>query len=345
MRRNSPIHSALQSTIFVPCLFLGLALDTASGAALAQAAAPPPPPPGALATAVPATAAKTEAKGGTTPSDKEKEVLADLESGAAALGQLDIAAAQGYFEQAFARCDAAALKGPILAKVYMALGSLYAGYLQQLPQGTEFLKLAFQSDPNVKTLPEATNSQVLTAVQMVKEKLGLATTAKAEPQGPPATNAFGGFWVVKHQRVSSAKRLYPLGLWVETNPMVAVNGVRLYFRIPSDRVFTVGMMQKKGNQWGLLIDCSAIALLDPTKLFYYYEVLGGDGSVIAHEGTASEPMEIEMFKEGAFQGQQPMLPGMPEPKQCNPDDAAPCPPWEPHCKDVACVGNEDCVTG
>lgn len=318
---------------------LCLALGVGSSTAVAQGAPPPPPPPPPPSPGVAAPIAARAA----APTVKEKDVLADLQAGAAAVAQLDLAAAQGYFEQAFAKCDAASIKGPVLAKVYMALGSFYAGYLQQVPQGAAFIKLALQSDPKVETIPEVNNSQVEATVKMVKEGLGLTAPAPEEAAGPPAANSLGGFWVMRHTRVETAKRLYPMGLWAEINPMVAVNGVRLSFRTPSDRQFTVGMMQRKGNQWGLLIDCSAIALLDPKELFYYVEVIGGDNSVIANEGTASEPIKIQLVPDKKFQGQQPNLPGNPELTRCNPDDATPCPPWDPHCKDIACAGNEDCL--
>jgi hypothetical protein len=36
---------------------------------------------------------------------------------------------------------------------------------------------------------------------------------------------------------------------------------------------------------------------------------------------------------------------MQQPEKCNPDQAAPCPPWDPHCKDMPCATNEDCVRG
>jgi len=316
-------------------------LTLAAGNLLAQGSPPPPPPPGAGQPAPPAPGSGAAAAPALDPV-KEREIIDHVVAGKQAVTKLDLAAAQMHFEQAFAKCDQYQVTGPLLARVYMALGSLFAGFLQQIPQGTEFMKMALATDPNVRPEPELTNATVTTTYDMVRERLGITGPAQVQPgagMGP------GGFWVMKHQRVTQAKRMFPLGLHLESNPMVAIQSARLYFRLPSDRNYQAAEMQKKGAFYGLLIGCDAIALLDPQAIYYYIEVIGGDGSVISSEGSAASPIEIKMVEEGVFQGEQPNLPGMPPHDKCNPEDAAPCPPWDPHCHDMPCVTTEDCLGG
>lgn len=318
----------------------------ASSAALGQAPPPPPPPPpGAAQPAAPAPAASAAPASSLDPV-KEREIIDAIVSGKQAVLKLDLAAAQMFFEQAFAKCDEYQVKGPLLARVYMGLGALFAGYLQQVPQGTEFIKMALTTDPSVRPEAELINDKVTGIYNMVRERLGITGPAQVSgggaggQSGPP-----GAFWVMKHIRQTQAKRMYPIGLHIEANPMVAIQGVRLYFRLPSDRNYQAADMQRNGNLYGLLIGCDAIALLDPQAIYYYIEVMGGDGSIVANEGTAASPIEIKMIEEELFQGQQPNLPGMAELEKCNPEDAAPCPPWDPHCHDMPCVTTEDCLGG
>jgi hypothetical protein len=319
-----------------------------SAGALAQAPPPPPPagPPGAVTPPPPPppgpVAAPAAAAAPAIDPMKEREIIDSIVSGKGSLKTLDLATAQMYFEQAFAKCDEYQVKGPLLARVYMALGALYAGFLQQIPQGTEFMKMALQASPAVSPEAELTNDTVQATFNMVRERLGITGPAMID-QGVGGPMAPGGFWVMKHDRVTQSKRMFPFGIFIESNPMVAIQGVRLYFRLPSDRTYQAADMQKNGAFFGMLIGCDAIALLDPEAIYYYIEIIGGDGSVIAREGDVNSPIEIKMVEEAAFQGVHPNLPGLKDPEKCNPDDAAPCPPWDPHCHDIPCVTTEDCV--
>jgi hypothetical protein len=315
------------------------ALFLAGGALLAQALPPPSPGP-AAATAAPEAAPALDPV-------KEREVIDLVVAGKKAVVALDLATAQIQFEQAFARCDEYQVKGRLLARVYLALGSLYAGYLQQVPQGAEFMKMALMADASITPEQELVNEAVTTTFTMVRERLGITGPAKIQGgEGTPGGAALpGGFWIMRHERVTRAKRMFPLGLHLESNPMVAIQGVRLYFRLPSDRVYQVADMQRKDNLYGMLIGCDAISLLDPEAIYYYIEVIGGDGTVVAAEGNVAAPIEIRMVPEEEFTGEQPMLPGLQTPPKCNPEDATPCPPWDPHCHDMACVTTEDCLGG
>jgi hypothetical protein len=319
----------------------------AAGNLLAQAPPPPPPPPpgaGQPTPPPPAPGAPAAAPAPALDPVKEREIIDHIVAGKQAVTALDLAAAQMHFEQAFAKCDQYQVTGPLLARVYMALGSLFAGYLQQIPQGTEFMKMALSTDPTVAPEAELTNETVSSTYDMVRERLGI--TGPAQVSGVPGAGVGpGGFWVMKHNRVTQAKRMFPLGIHLESNPMVAIQSARLYFRLPSDRNYQAAEMQKKGALYGLLIGCDAIALLDPQAIYYYIEIIGGDGSVIASEGSSASPIEIKMVDKSVFTGEQPNLPGMPPLEECNPEDAAPCPPWDPHCHDMPCVTTEDCLAG
>ncbi|MFO8072900.1 MAG: hypothetical protein R6V85_13585 [Polyangia bacterium] len=312
---------------------------------------PPPPPPQQeqQPAARPGAAQPEQAapESGLEP-EQEREVIDFIVAGKRAVGELDLATAQVNLEQAFAKCDEYGCKGALLARVYMALGALYVGFLQQVPQGTEFMKMALGADPSVKPEEELSNDAVRTTFDMVRERLGITGPVKVDQQQGQTAGAGdmpGGFWVMKHERITRAKRMYPLGIYIETNPMVAIQGVRLYFRLPSDRNYQMAEMQRNESMYGMLIGCDAIALLDPRAIYYYIEVIGGDGSVIANEGTAQSPIEVRMVEEAEFQGEQPTLPGMEPPQRCDPEEAAPCPPWDPHCHDMPCVTEEDCVGG
>lgn len=311
----------------------------------AQAGAPPPPPPPGAQAGVPAPATAPSAAADPAA---EADIAGTLEEGKRALAALDLATAQIQFEAAFSKCDQYRVQGRLLARVYMALGALFAGYLQQIPQGTEFMRLALTNDPAALPEREISNDTVIATYNNVRERLGIAAPAQGQaiaggPQGPGAAAGQGGFWVMKHERVLQAKRMYPLGIYVETNPMVAVKSARLYFRLPSDPTFQVTEMRRNQNMYGMAIGCDAISLLDPEALYYYIEIIGGDGSIIAAAGSLNAPVEIRMVDEASFKGAQPILPGMKEPAKCNPDDAAPCPPWDPHCHDTPCDVDEDCV--
>ncbi len=299
-------------------------------AALNGAAQVPAPPPPTMAAAP-----------GLDPI-KEREIIDHVVNGKSSIKTLDLASAQMYFEQAFAKCDEYQVTGPLLARVYMALGSLFAGYLQQVPQGTDFMKMALSADPTVKPEADLLNDTIQTTFDMVRERMGITGPAQID-QGGGVSVGPGGFWVMKHQRVTQAKRMFPFGIYVVSNPMVAMQGVRFYFRLPSDRNYQMADMQKNGDMYGILIGCDAIALLDPSAIYYYIQVIGGDGSIIGNEGTIDNPIEMRMVDQAAFMGQQPNLPGMPPHEMCNPDDAAPCPPWDPHCHDIPCVTEEDCI--
>ncbi len=354
-------RSHFTETMFATALAAALLL---AGATLLAQAPPPPPPPGPAATPTPppppgpaATPtpppppgeAAAPAAAATPAIDpvKEREIIDFLVAGKKAVVALDLATAQIQFEQAFSRCDEYQVKGPLLARVYLALGSLYAGYLQQVPQGAEFMKIALMADPSIAPEQELVNEAVSTTFAMVRERLGITGPAKIQggEGGAGGQGLPGGFWVMRHDRVTQAKRMYPLGIHLESNPMVAIQGVRLYFRMPSDSVYQVADMQRRDNLYGMLIGCDAISLLDPEAIYYYIEVIGGDGSVVAGEGNAAAPIEIRMVPEEEFTGEQPMLPGLQTPPKCNPEDAAPCPPWDPHCHDMACVTTEDCLGG
>jgi len=273
---------------------------------------------------------------------KEREIIDALVEGKRSVGALDPTTARLQFEQAFAKCDEYQVKGKLLARVYMALGALYAGFMQAVPQGTEFMRLALTTDSTVEPERELLNETVTATFTMVRERLGIVGPAMIDQAGGQGS---GGFWVMKHNRIVQAKRMYPLGIYMETNPMVAVQSARLYFRLPSDQTYQVAEMQRNKSMYGLLIGCDAIALLDPEAIYYYIEVVGGDGSIIAAEGSLNAPVEIKMVDDTVFQGTQPNLPGLPEPPKCNPDDAAPCPPWDLHCHDIPCDVDEDCVGG
>ena len=307
----------------------------------AQTQAPPPPPPVQAETQDSSNASLEAA----VDPVKEREVIDNIVNGKQAVTALDLATAQMYFEQAFTKCDEYHVKGALMARTYMALGSFFAGFLQQVPQGTEFIKMALAENAAVQPEPELTNEIVINTFNMVKKQLGLTGAAQTGQvnQGGAAAISPGGFWVMKHKRITQAKRMHPLGIYIEVNPMVAITGVKLYFRLPSDRNYQAAPMQKNGNMFGMFIDCDVIALLDPQALYYYIEVIGGDGSIIANEGTLANPIEIKLIKKEDFQGTQPVLPGMDDASECNPDEAAPCPPWNPHCHDTPCVTSEDCI--
>jgi hypothetical protein len=309
----------------------------AAGKGAAAPAKAPPPPPAGVTTAPPAAA--------TSALDplKEREIIDAIVEGKRAISAMDPVTARLQFEQAFAKCDEYGAKGKLLARVYMALGALYAGFMQAVPQGTEFMRLALTTDPTVEPERELVNEMVTATFTMVRERLGIVGPAKINQAG--GGQGAGGFWVMKHNRILQAKRMYPLGIYMETNPMVAVQAARLYFRLPSDQTYQVADMQRNKSMYGLLIGCDAIALLDPDAIYYYIEVVGGDGSIIAAEGSLSAPIEIRMVDDTLFQGVHPILPGMPQPEKCNPDDAAPCPPWDQHCHDIPCATEEDCVGG
>ena len=308
---------------------------------------PPPPPPGAGVAAQPAQPPPTPPAAQTPVKDENTRAVIDsLEQGNQAIKSLDLTTAQMYFEQAYAKCDEAGITGPLLARTYMSLGALHAGYLQLIPQGVEFMKLALNIDKATEPDKAIANKQATMALEMVKESMGLATAKKAEaPQAGFAGPQASGFWVMKHEPVTTAKRMHPLGVFVEVNPMVAIQEVKFYFRLPSDRQFQTASMRRNKNNYGMLIECDAIALLDPQSIYYYIEVIGGDGSIIDRKGDASSPIEIKLLPKESFSGTQPMLPGLEDPAMCNPDQAAPCPPWDPHCKDTPCVTQEDCLGG
>jgi hypothetical protein len=339
---------------------------------LAQAAAPPPPetkaPEAAPAppakegeapaeqppkdgAAPPAPAPATDAKApAPVPADdlapeKAKEITDALHNGNASLKELDLATAQSYFEQAFAKCDEHQVKGPLLVSTYMSLGALYAGYLQQVAQGTEFFKMGLGIDPKAAPDEEITNQQVTATLNVVRESLGIEIPKEQAEEGGEDTGDIGGFWVMKHEKPEKAKRMHPFGIFVETNPMVAIKGASLFFRFHSDTRYQKLEMRFKDNMYGMLIDCSAIALLDPKEFFYYIEVVGGDGSVIAREGDAENPVVLTLVPEAEFEGEQPNLPGLPPQEKCSAETAAPCPPWDPHCKDMPCATSEDCLAG
>ena len=125
-------------------------LTLAAANLLAQGAPPPPPPPppGAAQPAAPAPGADAAPAPALDPV-KEREIIDHVVAGKQSVTALDLAAAQMQFEQAFAKCDQYQVTGPLLARVYMALGALFAGYLQQIPQGTEFMKMALTTDEMV----------------------------------------------------------------------------------------------------------------------------------------------------------------------------------------------------
>lgn len=326
-------------------LILLSALSSGTVFAQTQGQTPPPPPPqGEAPASPPSDEAAAQVPTGVDP-EVAKSIESDLAAGTAAVRSLDLVTAQRYFEAAFSKADSEQVQGPLLAQVYMSLGALFSGYLQQIPQGTEFFKMGFQLDPEAEPRPALMNSKVQDTLAVVREAMGIAQP-KAEEESEEAqqpANILGGFWVIKHEPVTEAKRMYPLGLYVETNPMVAIKAVRLYFRLPSDRQYQVAYMKQNGPLFGMLIECDAIALIDPKQVFYYIEVIGGDNSIISTNGSAAEPNVIEMVDENDFDGAQPTLPGLPPLQKCNPEAAAPCPPWDPHCKDVPCVTNEDCI--
>ncbi len=274
--------------------------------------------------------------------EKAQGIETELAAGNQAVANLDLSTAQMHFEQAFAKCDEASVKGPLLARVYMALGALFAGYLQQVPHGAEFMKMALQIDSAARPDTAIMNDQVTTTLNMVRQTLGIVV--EATEAGPQAGPGAGAFWVMKHERVTQGKQMNPFGIYIETNPMVAIQGARLFFRFPSDSKYKVIDMRKKDSMYGMMIECDAIALLDPKAFFYYIEVIGGDGSIIAREADISNPVEMTLFPEAEFKGEQPLLPGLPPQEKCNPDQAAPCPPWDPHCKDMPCVTTEDCLS-
>ncbi|MCP4601151.1 MAG: hypothetical protein GY847_11605 [Proteobacteria bacterium] len=275
-------------------------------------------------------------------SEEEREVLESLALGNRAVIDLDPKTAQLYFEQAFSKCDEHGIVGSLLARVYMAIGALYAGYLKKVPEGIELMKVALSTDPKAVPDKELVNEQVIASLNTAREQVGLLM-----PKAPAAAGGIGfvGLWVMKHDRLSQAKRMYPFGIHVETNQMVAIKEVRLYFRFPSDSRFQMVEMPKKKNLYGTMIECYSIALLDPKAFYYYIEVVGGDGSIIAQAGELENPIEVKLLKEDEFQGDQPTLPWAYEPSKCNPDQVAPCPPWDPHCKDTPCVANDDCLPG
>ncbi len=351
----------LPDRIKTTSIALSLSISLLAGGFLqAQTQAPPPPPPpqpAAPPTAQPApppaeqppappapAAAPTPPPAPDVPPEKAREIESELVSGNQAVGQLDLATAQMHFEQAFSKCDEHGIKGPLLARVYMSLGALFAGYLQQVPHGTEFMKLALGIDPQAAPDQELINTQVTATLNVVRESLGLAVETE-EAVAAPGQPGLGGFWIMKHEPVTQAKRMHPFGIYIETNPMVAIKGARIYFRFPSDRNFQPLDMRQKDSLYGMMIECDAIALLDPKSFFYYIEVIGGDGSIIAREGDVANPVEMKLVPENEFQGEQPILPGLEQPAQCNPDQATPCPPWDPHCKDMPCVTTEDCLSG
>lgn len=337
-------------------LFFAVMLWSSSKEAIAQNPDPgpvpemtPPKPPAPVGSVADNKQVTDRTAPPTGSTSEKKSVMNDLESGHQSLKALDLATARLFYEQAFSKCDTAGIKGPLLAKIYMALGALYSGYLQQVPQGTEFMKMSLQIDPSSEPEASIVNTQVTTTLNMVKENLGIQAV-KPELQKaaspPDATKKSGrtldGFWIMKHKRVTRGKSMYPFGIHIETNKLVAVEGVRLFFRFPSDPNFQVMDMMRNGNLFGAVIDCNSIALLDPKAFYYYIEIIGGDGSIIAREGSRAEPVEMVLVPEDEFRGEQPILPGMAPQSKCDPNEATPCPPWNPHCKDTPCITEEDC---
>jgi hypothetical protein len=303
----------------------------------------PPPPPAPAEPAAPAEAAPVVTDD--IAPEKTKEITDALGRGVQSIADLDLGSAQVSFEMAFAKCDEHGAKGALLARTYMALGALYAGYLQQVPQGTEFMKMGLGIDPKAKPDTALMSTQVRGTLNMVRESLGIPIEDEEQAGTVPTLLGSSGFWIMKHERVTKAIRMTPLGIHVETNAMVAIKAVNLYFRLPSDRNFQAIPMRQNDNMYGMLIDCDALALIDPKEIFYYLEIVGGDGSVIDRDGDLENPIQINMLEEAQFEGDPPMLPGMDPKPRCNPDEAAPCPPWDPHCKDMPCVTNEDCLGG
>jgi len=297
------------------------------------AAVPPPPPP---------------AEPGVAPSGGTAEIEALNKQAMDAYVRLDYITAKQQLEEAFQLCSDQGAAGRPLSLTFLNLGILYSGGLNDQVQAIEYFTKALQTDASIAPDPKTAGPNAMATFEKVRAQLGITgpsvavpgpgMAAPIQPVMPPE-----GFWVMKHTRVTQAKRLYPIGIYIEVNPMVSIKEAVLYFRFPSDRVFQAAVMERKGNLLGLLITCESIALLDPEAIYYYIDVVGANGSIIASEGSAATPIEIKMIDEKAFTGVQPILPGMQQPLRCNPDEVAPCPPWDPNCKDNPCTEDKDCI--
>jgi len=331
----------------------------AAHTARAQQAAPPPPPPAAsqpseapppAAAEVPPPAPAPDTAGAAVPTGNETEVQALNKQAMDAYSNLDYISAQQMLEEAFILCNQLGISGRSLATTFLNLGTLYAGGLRDQVQAIEYYTKALETDRSITLDPRVAGPDATATFEKVRSQMGIVGPAVSTPGGPapaapagPPQPGQAGFWIMKHKRITSAKHMYPIGVYIEVNPMVAIKAASLNFRFPSDSRYQTVAMERKGNLFGLLINCDAIALLDPSAIFYYIEVIGQNGQVIAKEGSAATPMEIKILPEAGFTGQHPLLPGMQAPEKCNPDAVAPCPPWNPHCKDTPCTTDEDCM--
>ncbi len=315
-------------------------------------AAPAPPPPQALQTPPPPPPTLPPPTATQVSPDVARLITDNLTFGKSSLKALDLAAARLYFEQAFADCSVYNIQGPLLARVYMMLGVLFAGYLQDVPEGIRFMKMSLAIDTQATPDPEIVNSNAANAFNTVRESLGLSGGApvmgpmmvQPQVQGalPPQQ---AHFWVMKHQKVTLAKQMHPIGIYIDTNPMVSIQKANFYFRLDSDSKFQFIPMKKKGNQYGALINCDAIAMLGPKTIYYYIESIDSNGSIIAKEGDAQAPVGIKLVPDTEFTGTQPGLPGMASLAKCSQEEVAPCPPWDAHCKDTVCATQADCKAG
>ncbi len=106
--------------------------------------------------------------------DKEKEIVAALEKGNRAISTGDTNSAQAHFEHAFVVSIAHGAKGSLLARVYMALGALFTGHLEQTRQGIDFMKKALSIDPTATPNAEIVNPKVTVILNTARESLGIA---------------------------------------------------------------------------------------------------------------------------------------------------------------------------
>ena len=254
------------------------------------------------------------------PKDKAAQKLFDTAINEDYLNA-DFDKAEKKLKEAVTACGSSGCSSDLLAKIHVALGTVYGVGQNKNAEAKEEFVAALKADAGAALDPSLTTPEIAKIFADAKKAAG--GSSGAAPPTPTTTRAPAGD--ATHTPPPESQVNTPLPIYIEPADDVPLAKVVLRYKPFGATQFKSVELKKIGKGYGGEIPCEDTTTTGDIK--YFFAFTGADGEPAGGLGSTKEPFKTTIKNE--LEGEAPKLPGKKSSPQCK--EKLDCPPDMPGC--------------
>lgn len=231
--------------------------------------------------------------------------------------------AADILQKAIDACGASGCTPKIKARLYIGLGTVHAGGLNDHDAAVAAFVDALKTDRSAALDPDYVKKEIQKAYDEAKGKV------KDEPAAPTSSGGGGGSGDLQHDPHAEQAVNTPLPIHVVVPEKPKVSRVVVRYRDVGGDEVREKELEKAGQAYRGNIPCEAA--VKEGQLEYWIVAEGKDGDVVAEKGSEDAPLSTEI--KARIEGKAPRWPGFAPPESCSKGTG------------MQCVDDSDCNAG